>query len=167
MTGVTVRYGVFDSPLGKMLVVATQKGICQIALADEEEELINLVLTRYKSHIRDEKGLEVLAQKVISLLKKENSHKNLPLDINITSFQERVYAALKKIPYGTTLAYKEVASAVNMPRAYRAVARACATNPVALIIPCHRVISSDGKLGGYRWGIERKEVLLRLEKEQG
>jgi AraC family transcriptional regulator of adaptative response/methylated-DNA-[protein]-cysteine methyltransferase len=167
MTGVTVRYGVFDSPLGKMLVVATQKGICQIALADEEEELINLVLFKFKINVRDDISMEVLAQKVISLLKKEKSDESLPLDIHITAFQERVYAILKSIPYGTTLSYKEVASAVNMPRAYRAVARACATNPVALIIPCHRVISSDGKLGGYRWGIGRKEALLRLEKEQG
>jgi len=114
----------------------------------------------------DDKTLTKIVQQIVAHLEGKQPHLSLPLDIRATAFQRQVWQALQQIPYGTTLSYGEVAAAIGRPTAVRAVARACATNPVALVIPCHRVIREDKSLGGYRWGVERKKQLLKTESAQ-
>jgi AraC family transcriptional regulator of adaptative response/methylated-DNA-[protein]-cysteine methyltransferase len=116
---------------------------------------------------RDDAALTGWKTNLTRLIDGQDAHPSLPLDIRATAFQRRVWEALQRIPRGETRSYSAVAKKIGMPKATRAVARACATNPVAIAIPCHRVVREDGELGGYRWGIERKEQLLALEKEAG
>ena len=116
--------------------------------------------------IRDDNGLGEWVSEVLNYLQGWQPHLDLPLDIRATAFQRRVWEELRRIPYGETRSYGEVARAIGQPTASRAVARACATNPTSMVIPCHRVIRSDGNLGGYRWDIKRKEALLKMEHEQ-
>jgi AraC family transcriptional regulator, regulatory protein of adaptative response / methylated-DNA-[protein]-cysteine methyltransferase len=113
---------------------------------------------------RDDQALKEVVEQIVAHLEGKQSQLSLPLDIRATAFQRRVWQALQQIPYGSTLSYGEVAAAIGRPTAVRAVARACATNPVALVIPCHRVIREDKSLGGYRWGLERKKSLLKAEE---
>lgn len=165
--GMQIEYTIVDSPLGKMLVAATEKGICSISFGDEETELLNELKKEFFAAVV-EKNDSVLKESVKVILKSLNGEKailNLPLDLRASAFQMRVWSELRKIPYGETRSYGQIAENLGNPKAVRAVARACATNPVALATPCHRVIASNGKLSGYRWGIERKEQLLRQEKK--
>ena len=164
-----VRYTTARSPLGRMLIAATDKGICAIQFADTDAELQQGLMREFPFAVR-KRDDEAMAQWKLSLerlIDGEESNRSLPLDIRATAFQRKVWEHLQKIPRGETRSYSEVARKIGMPKATRAVARACATNPVAVAIPCHRVVRRGGELGGYRWGIERKEQLLAMEKEAG
>ena len=164
-----VRYTTARSPLGRMLITATDKGICAIQFADTDAELQQGLMREFPFAVR-KRDDEAMAQWKLSLerlIDGEESNRSLPLDIRATAFQRKVWEHLQKIPRGETRSYSEVARKIGMPKATRAVARACATNPVAVAIPCHRVVRQGGELGGYRWGIERKEQLLAMEKEAG
>ena len=164
--GMQIRYTVADSPLGKMLVAATDRGICAVSFGDTEESLRKELGDEFfAAEIeRDGTGLRDAVDAIVRSLEGEKTILTLPLDLRATAFQMRVWSELRKIPYGETRSYAQIAEAVGSPKAVRAVARACATNPVALVNPCHRVIGSDGKLSGYRWGIERKAQILDKER---
>lgn len=162
-----IRYTCADSPLGRILVAATDKGICSIQFADSDEELEQGLKHEFPFAIRrrDDSSLRELAQKVMRHMKGLDAATSLPLDIQATAFQRRVWSHLQSIGFGETRSYSEVAKGIRQPSAVRAVARACATNPVAIAIPCHRVVRSDGDPGGYRWGIARKKALLEMEAQ--
>jgi len=152
-----------------MLIAATDKGICAIQFADSDAELQQGLMREFPFAVR-KRDDEAMAQWKLSLerlIDGEETNRSLPLDIRATAFQRKVWQHLQRIPRGETRSYSEVARKIGMPKATRAVARACATNPVAVAIPCHRVVRRGGELGGYRWGIERKEQLLAMEKEAG
>jgi len=160
-----IRYTCADSPLGRILVAATDKGICCIQFAESDEELEQGLKQEFPFALRrrDDAALSELAQKVMRQMKGLESASSHPLDIQATAFQRRVWTYLQSISFGETRSYSEVAKSIRQPSAVRAVARACATNPVAIAIPCHRIVRSDGDLGGYRWGIQRKKALLEME----
>jgi AraC family transcriptional regulator of adaptative response/methylated-DNA-[protein]-cysteine methyltransferase len=162
-----VRYTIATSPLGRMLIAATDKGICAIQFADSDEQLQQGLMREFPfaTRRRDDTAMAEWRVNLTRLMEGSEASPSLPLDIRATAFQRRVWEALQRIPRGETRSYSAVAKKIGMPKATRAVARACATNPVAVAIPCHRVIREDGDLGGYRWGIERKQQLLALEKE--
>ena len=162
-----IKYTIVDSPLGKLMVAATEKGICSISFGDDETGLLNeLNKEFFAAEIeQNDTCLKDSVNVILKSLKGEKAILNLPLDVRASAFQLRVWSELRKIPFGETRSYGQIAEKLGNPKAVRAVARACATNPVALATPCHRVIAADGKLSGYRWGIERKEQLLRQEKE--
>ena len=164
-----VRFTIAPSPLGRMLIAATDKGICAIQFAGSDEELQQGLMREFPfaSRKRDDAALAEWRVSLEQLLNGQQPHPNLPLDIRATAFQRRVWEHLQRIPRGETQSYSAVAKKLGMPKATRAVARACATNPVAIAIPCHRVVREDGDLGGYRWGITRKEQLLAMEKRAG
>jgi AraC family transcriptional regulator of adaptative response/methylated-DNA-[protein]-cysteine methyltransferase len=164
-----VRFTIAPSPLGRMLIAATDKGICAIQFADSDRELQQGLMREFPFAVRrrDDAALGQWKLGLGRLIDGQDSHPSLPLDIRATAFQRRVWEHLQRIPRGETQSYSAVAKKLGMPKATRAVARACATNPVAIAIPCHRVVREDGELGGYRWGIERKEQLLAMEKQAG
>lgn len=160
-----INYTIADSSLGKMLVAATEKGICSVKFGDTEDELTDNLHEEFaaaKIKSADE-FLQKAVREILRHLAGEQKIFDLPLDLQATAFQMRVWAELRKIPYGETCSYKQIAEAIEKPKAIRAVASACAANPTALLTPCHRVIASDGKLSGYRWGVERKAKLLEQE----
>ena len=161
-----VRFTTAASPLGRMMIAATDKGICAIQFADTDAELQQGLMREFPFAVRrrDDAALAEWKTSLSRVMDGREAHPSLPLDIRATAFQRRVWECLQKIPRGETRSYSAVAKKIGMPKATRAVARACATNPVAVAIPCHRVVREDGDLGGYRWGIERKEHLLELEK---
>lgn len=162
----SIRYVCADSPLGRMLIAATDRGICSIQFAKKDSELIEGLKREFPFAVRklDESGLQSWAEALLRQMRGEDMHSSLPLDIRATAFQRRVWMYLQSIPFGKTKSYKDVAKAIGKPRACRAVARACATNPVAVAIPCHRVVREDGSVSGYRWGVERKRALLEMER---
>jgi AraC family transcriptional regulator, regulatory protein of adaptative response / methylated-DNA-[protein]-cysteine methyltransferase len=164
-----VRYTIAKSPLGRMLIAATDKGICSIQFADNDEQLYQGLMREFPfaTRRRDDSAMTEWRKSVSRLIEGQETHPNLPLDIRATAFQRRVWEALQDIPRGETRSYSAIAKKIGMPTACRAVARACATNPVAVAIPCHRVVHQGGGVSGYRWGIERKEQLLAMEKEAG
>ena len=164
-----VRFTIAPSPLGRMLIAATDKGICAIQFAGSDEELQQGLMREFPfaSRKRDDAALAEWRVSLEQLLNGQQPYPSLPLDIRATAFQRRVWEHLQRIPRGETQSYSAVAKKLGMPKATRAVARACATNPVAIAIPCHRVVREDGDLGGYRWGIDRKEQLLEMEKGAG
>src|SRR5712691_5887112 len=163
-----VRYTLSDSPLGRMLIAATDKGICSIQFADSDHELEHGLRHKFPSPVRrrDDAAMLTWKQHLLRQIRRQRLNSSLPLDIQATAFQRRVWTYLQSIPFGATRSYGQVAKAIGQPTATRAVARACATNPVAVAIPCHRVVRTDGDTGGYRWGVERKQTLLDLEREQ-
>jgi AraC family transcriptional regulator, regulatory protein of adaptative response / methylated-DNA-[protein]-cysteine methyltransferase len=163
-----IRYTLTDSPLGRMLIAATEKGICSIQFADTDDELEHGLRHEFPFAVRrrDDAGLQAWKQDLLRQIRGQRLNSALPLDIQATAFQRRVWTYLQSIPVGKTRSYREVAQAIGQPTATRAVARACATNPVAVAIPCHRVVRTDGEMGGYRWGLDRKKTLLDLEHEQ-
>lgn len=165
--GAVINYAIVECHLGHLLVAATSKGVCSVKLGDTKAQLEADLANEFPAaEIRpDEKPLRAWVQKVVDYLSYKTPHIDLPLDIQATAFQRQVWEKLRGIPYGETHSYSQVAKAIGQEKAVRAVARACATNPVALVIPCHRVIREDKSLGGYRWGIERKKQLLKEEKE--
>ena len=161
-----IRYTIADSPLGRMLMAATAKGICAIQFADSDDELEQGLKHEFPFAIRrhDDAAMQAWKQHVLHQMRGQKVNSSLPLDIQATAFQRRVWSYLQSIPFGATRSYGQVAKAIGLPTATRAVARACATNPVAVAIPCHRVVRQDGDMGGYRWGVERKKALLELER---
>ncbi len=162
----TVRYTCADSPLGRMLIAATDRGICAIQFARTDGELLEGLKREFPFAARkeDKGGLRSWIDALLRHLSGKDLDASLPLDIRATAFQRRVWTYLQSIPFGETKSYSQVAKAIGKPSACRAVARACATNPVAVEIPCHRVVREDGSMGGYRWGIQRKKALLELEQ---
>ena len=164
-----VRYTIASSPLGRMLIAATDKGICAIQFANSDQQLQQGLIREFPFAVRrrDDDAMSQWRDAISHLIAGQEANPSLPLDIRATAFQRRVWQALQRIPRGETRSYSAIAKKIGAPKATRAVARACATNPVAVAIPCHRVIREDGDLGGYRWGIERKEQLLAMEKEAG
>lgn len=164
-----IRYAVADSPLGVLLVAATDKGLCAVRLGNSAESLVQHLAGEFPAAelTADEGRLHSAIDQILAHLSGDLVTLDLPLDVRATAFQRRVWEALQAIPRGETRSYREVAEAIGQPAAVRAVASACANNPVALAVPCHRVIRSDGGMGGYRWGVERKVELLRREAQQG
>ena len=164
--GMTIFYSVLPSPLGHLLVGVTERGVCKLSLGDTSAELIADLDGEFDNaeRIRDDEGVGYWVEKVIAYLEGWQPHLDLPLDVRATAFQLKVWQQLQAIPVGETRTYSEIAAAIGQPSASRAVANACAGNPVALVIPCHRIIRKDKSLGGYRWGIDRKSALLEREQ---
>lgn len=161
-----ISYTMMDSPLGQLVIAATDHGLCAVHFGSthaESEALLRREYPRAKI-TRDDKRLRYWVTAIQNYFQGHDFASHLSLDLRATAFQQRVWQALRKIPYGETRSYSEVAEAIGRPKAARAVARACATNPVALVIPCHRVIRNDGSLGGYGGGIARKKKLLEHEQ---
>jgi AraC family transcriptional regulator of adaptative response/methylated-DNA-[protein]-cysteine methyltransferase len=165
--GMRIAYTIVASPLGRLLVAATDRGLSAVSLGDAEASLEAALRAEYPAAEirRDDAGLKPWVERVLQRMVIEGGEPApaLPVDLRATAFQRRVWEELKAIPRGQTRSYGEIARRIGQPTAARAVARACATNPVALVIPCHRVVAGDGGLGGYRWGVERKRHLLERE----
>lgn len=165
----TILYSIFESPLGKCIIATTENGICALGLGDDDQQLINGVQTDYPHHtlskITDTTHHQAYSESVLKYLAGNTSTIEIPLDIHGSSFQQKVWATLQSIPYGETYSYNQVATLLGNAKASRAVARACATNKIALIIPCHRVVRGNGDLSGFKWNIERKKKLLELESK--
>lgn len=159
--GETIRWTTFDSPLGQMLIAATSKGICRLTFDDSEESLRRLFPKA--EIVKDDGGLKALVEGALEAIEKPLAMPDLPIDVAGTAFQEAVWRELRKIPAGETRSYAEIAAAIGHPKAVRAVGSANGDNHVCVLIPCHRVIRSDGSLGGYGGGIERKKKLLASE----
>jgi AraC family transcriptional regulator of adaptative response/methylated-DNA-[protein]-cysteine methyltransferase len=164
--GMNIKYTIVDSYLGRLLVAATERGVCAVNFGNNDEELLSMLHSEYGvgTISRDDEGLGRWVNALLDHLDGSKPRVDLPLDLQATAFQLRVWDELRKINYGETRSYAEIAEAIGQPTATRAVARACATNPVAVVTPCHRVIRGDGTMGGYRWGLERKQALLAREK---
>lgn len=165
--GMTIRYGVAACDLGRVGVAVTEHGICAIELGDDAESVVERLRTSFPKARLEEAGAEFadLLERVVTLIETPASGIELPLDIRGTAFQERVWEALRRIPPGATASYAEIARRIGHPRAVRAVAGACAANRLAVAVPCHRAVRSDGGLGGYRWDAARKRALLLREAE--
>lgn len=161
-----IRYTVTDCVLGRLLLAGTDRGVCAVYLGDNEATLEQELAREFHAaeRQRDDNGLSAWARGVRDQLS-GGPDADLPLDVRATAFQWRVWQELRKIPRGQTRTYKQIAEQLGKPTASRAVARACATNPVSVIVPCHRVIRGDGGLGGYRWGLDRKTTILRKETQ--
>lgn len=164
--GARINYTIAGCSLGRLLVAGTEKGVCSVRLGDSDAELEANLLSEYPAAnvSRDDEAMSEWVEQLLSHLNGRQPDLDLPLDVQATAFQWSVWAKLQEIPYGSTQSYSDIARAMGRPTATRAVARACATNPVALVIPCHRVVREDRGLGGYRWGIERKRALLERER---
>ena len=164
--GMSIGYSIADCPLGRVLVAATERGVCMVSLGDADAVLEAALVSEYPNaeiH-RDAAELSKWVKAILNNLNGRERRLDLPLDVEATAFQRRVWQELRRIPYGRTRSYSEVAHAIGRPRAVRAVARACATNPVSIVVPCHRVVREDGGLAGYRWGLKRKKSLLEREQ---
>lgn len=164
--GMTIFFSVVPCVLGQILVGVTERGICKLSLGDDAAELFDDFDAEFAraERIRDDEGVGYWVEKIIAYLEGWQPHLDLPLDLRATAFQLKVWQQLQAIPVGETRSYGEIAGAIGQPTASRAVANACAANPVALVIPCHRIIRADKRLGGYRWGIKRKQALLERER---
>jgi len=167
--GVTIHYTTVRTSLGLLLIAVTAKGICSASLGDDEESLVSQLRTEYRNAelVRAEDTHDRLVDSVVAHVEGRAVGQELPLDLRATAFQWQVWRALQRIPEGATRSYQAVATELGRPTAARAVARACASNRVAVLIPCHRVVRGDGALGGYRWGIARKAALLARESIKG
>lgn len=163
--GASIRFGVGECSLGSLLVAATEKGVCAIFLGDDPDQLVCELQDRFPraTLVGGDEHFEQWMAKVVAMVDVPGAGVDLPLDVRGTAFQQRVWQALRNIPMGSTTTYAKLAAAMGAPKAVRAVARACATNPLAIAIPCHRVVRTDGALSGYRWGVERKRKLLERE----
>lgn len=163
--GESIHFAVGECSLGSVLVAATGTGVCAILLGDEPDDLVRNLQDRFPKArlVGGDAGFERLVARVVGLVEAPGAAIELPLDVRGTAFQQRVWQALRKIPAGSTASYAEIARRIGMPKAVRAVAQACGANPVAIAIPCHRVVRHDGGLSGYRWGVERKRALLERE----
>lgn len=164
--GVTLRYTTVATAVGRMLVAMAGRGIVAVSFGDTESALVTSLCHDYPKAVlrRDAKGLAAHVSCFCKCLNGSADMDPLPLEVKATTFQRKVWQALQQIPRGETRSYQELARAIGRPTAARAVARACASNPVAIAIPCHRAVRSDGRLAGYRWGLERKCRLLALER---
>ena len=163
--GETIRFAVGECSLGAILVAATAQGVCAILLGDDPDALVHDLEDRFPNAgiVGADPEFEALVARIVGFVEAPALGIDLPLDIRGTAFQHRVWRALRDIPAGATATYREVAERIGSPGAMRAVARACASNPLAVAVPCHRVVRNDGTLAGYRWGVERKRSLLERE----
>jgi len=161
----SIRFGLAESPLGLLLVAASERGACSVGLGVSAEELEAGLCARFPTAIveRDDAGLAPWIEALLRLARGLPPDLELPLDVPASGFRRRVWDALREIPRGRTCSYAELACRLGRPRAARAVGQACAANPVALLVPCHRVVPAGGGVGGYRWGAARKRALLRAE----
>lgn len=167
--GMEIAYAVAPCRLGMILVAATERGLCRVQLGNKERDLVAALEDEFPeaaSVERDDDALGGYVRELVRRMSGWSPRTELPLDIQATAFQRRVWEELKSIPRGETRTYSEIAEAIGNPKAVRAVGNACANNPVALAIPCHRVLRNDGSLGGYAWGIERKQALISAERAQ-
>jgi AraC family transcriptional regulator, regulatory protein of adaptative response / methylated-DNA-[protein]-cysteine methyltransferase len=166
--GMKINFTVADCYLGKMQVARTEKGVCSVTFGDSDEFLIEKLREEFPNAEITENltDLKAFVEEILEHLSGKNKLIELPMDLQATAFQMQVWELLRKIPFGETLSYKQVAEKLGNPKAVRAVARACATNRIAVVIPCHRVIGTNGSLSGYRWGIERKQKLIDSEKSR-
>ena len=168
--GRRIAYSIPPCSLGYLLVAGTDKGVCMVGLGHSEDEMLTALKKEYPNAMlaRQPEEISRWVQAIVDFIdgKGDGRMKQLPIEIRGTAFQRRVWNELRSIPAGSTRTYSQVAASLGQPDAVRAVARACATNPVALVIPCHRVIGKDGSPTGYRWGLERKEALLRIEESR-
>jgi AraC family transcriptional regulator of adaptative response/methylated-DNA-[protein]-cysteine methyltransferase len=164
-TDTDIFFAIGECSLGSILVAQSEKGVCSILIGDDPQVLARDLQDRFPKAnlIGDESAYQELIAKVVGLIEKPGVGLGLPLDIRGTAFQQRVWKALQQIPPGSTATYSEIAAKIGMPKAVRAVAQACGANSLAIAIPCHRVIRNDGSLSGYRWGVDRKRVLLERE----
>ncbi len=164
---VRIRRTMVPSSIGLLLVAATTKGLCYVALGDTEDEVEEALRAAYPQaeFTAGDAELAGWTQQVLSIIEEPGQPVDVPLDVEGTAFQQKVWRALQEIPLGTTVSYGELAQKIGAPKAARAVGHACATNKVALVIPCHRVVHQDGTLGSYYWGLARKKELLRREKD--
>lgn len=164
---IEIEYTVVDSPLGHLLVAATAKGICAVKLSTNRRALEAELRNEFASakFAPASEQLRLWTEAIVDYLRGEQPHLDLPTDVRATAFQRLVWDALRVIRLGSTHSYSDIAKAIGQPTAARAVARACAANPTALVVPCHRVVGEDGKLHGYRWGVERKRQLLAMERK--
>lgn len=162
-----IRFAVGQCSLGAILVASSARGVCAISLGDDPERLVRELQDRFPQArlLGGDAGFEQVVARVVGFVEAPHLGLGLPLDVRGTAFQQRVWQALREIPAGQTLSYAEVAARIGAPAAVRAVARACANNALAVAIPCHRVVRSDGALSGYHWGVERKRALLDLEHD--
>ena len=167
-----IHYAIVGSPLGRLLVGATERGVSALYLGESDGALRDALRKEYPRAAltpasdpgsAGKPGLGEWVGKILAHLRGQEPHLDLPTDVQATAFQRRVWEELRRIPYGATRTYSQVARAIGRPSAVRAVARACATNPVSVVVPCHRVVRGDGNLAGYRWGIGRKRTLLERE----
>jgi AraC family transcriptional regulator, regulatory protein of adaptative response / methylated-DNA-[protein]-cysteine methyltransferase len=160
-----LEYAIGRCSLGSVLVARGERGICAILLGDEPDGLTTELAQRFPGHrlVRSDGAFEQLVGQIIELTESPGRPVELLLDVRGTVFQQRVWQALREIPTGSTASYGEIATRIGAPRSVRAVARACAANPLAVAIPCHRVVRTDGGLSGYRWGVGRKRALLERE----
>lgn len=167
--GAKIRYGIVRSSLGPVLVAGTEQGICCVHFGETKGGLLDYLRTSFpKADLVDgDEKFRAWVHGVVGAIEQSETAVHLPLDIRGTVFQHQVWQSLRNIPQGVTLSYRELAAKLGKPRSVRAVARACASNPVAVVVPCHRVVRTDGSLAGYRWGIERKRKLLRRERNAG
>ena len=169
--GMRIIYTTADCSLGRLLVAATNRGVCSVALGDKDAELISALFAEYPNASIDSQdtaispSLNLWLDQVLALIAGKTPNVDLPLDIQATAFQWQVWEELRRIPFGETRSYQQIAAAIRKPKAVRAVARACASNHAALVIPCHRVVREDKSPSGYRWGLKRKEELLKRERE--
>lgn len=163
--GVTIHYSAVPTTLGLLLVAVTERGICSVSLGDDEDALVAALRAEYPAAelVRTSDARDRLVDAVVAHVEGRTKGDELPIDLRATAFQWQVWRALQRIPEGATRSYQEIARELGQPAAARAVARACASNRVAVLIPCHRVVRGDGALGGYRWGVARKAALLARE----
>ncbi len=164
--GATITFAIAPTPLGRLLVAATERGLCAVHFGENATELERNLRDEFHAATlyRDNAAMQKYIEPLLAAIRGENTTIDLPLDVRATAFQMKVWETLRNIPSGETRSYSDVAREIGAPNAVRAVARACASNPVALAVPCHRVVRSDGDLAGYRWGIERKKKLLERER---
>jgi len=161
-----IEYTIAKSPLGTVLVATTERGVSAVYLGDAQNKLVAELREEYpRAEISPAGGgVQRWVREIVQRMEGRPAQVELPLDLQATAFQRRVWQELRRIPRGATRTYSQVARALGRPKAVRAVARACATNPVSVVVPCHRVVREDGSLAGYRWGLSRKEQLLALER---
>lgn len=162
----SIYYKIDPCPLGYILIAMTERGLCAIFLDDDPDFLVTELKNRFPAAKLNQanKEHEHLVSRVINLIETPGPCSDLPLDLQGSQFAQKVWRALQKVPVGSTASYKDIANKIGQPKSSRAVARACATNKLAVVIPCHRIVKSDGSLSGYRWGVARKRQLLTNEK---
>ena len=162
----SIRFALGQCSLGAIAVAATERGVCSVLLGDDAQQLLQDLQDRFPKAqlVGADADFEQWVAKVVAVVEQPRLGLDLPLDVQGTAFQQRVWQALRAVPAGQTVSYAELARRIGQPRGARAVARACASNVLAVAIPCHRVVRGDGALAGYRWGVARKQALLASER---
>ncbi len=165
--GTKITYALAASPLGRILIAATDRGLCAVRFGENAQSMEQELRAEFSGAVlhRDDNAMRRYLEPLVASLRGDNTTIDLPLDLRATAFQQKVWNQLRQIPRGETRSYSDIAREIGKPAAVRAVARACAANPVAVAIPCHRVVRRDGELAGYRWGLDRKQKLLKAERK--